>query len=119
MTGAGETGGVRAWHVPDCFIPDGGDSHESICLTNATDVDAELVVTAYFSDREPTTVDGVRVGARRNRHLRTDAPELAGLGLRPGVPYGLRIECGTPIAVQYSRLDETNPRATLMTSMVC
>lgn len=114
--------GTYVWHAPDGYIPErlgaGRDSHESICVTNDSDEDVELLLTAFFSDDAPTRVEGVRVVAGRNRHIRTDSQELSGLGLHPGVPYGLRIECSARVSVQYSRLDESTPHSTLMTAVL-
>lgn len=107
------------WHVPDGFVGgllEGGDSHESICITNDTTEDASLALTAYFADRDPASCGGVVVPALRNRHIRTDSAELRALDLRAREPYGLRIESDVPLHIQYSRLDQSPAHTTLMTT---
>lgn len=66
--------------IPEGYIPadstnDGGDSrfvsHETACLLNANDSEAELTITIiYFSDREPSGPYRLTVPARRTPHLR-------------------------------------------------
>lgn len=53
-------------------------SHETACLLNVGEVDAEVAITLYFSDREPAGPYRVTVPARRTLHLRfneLDDPE--------------------------------------------
>ena len=108
------------WTVPDGYIPrsdtGGHAGHESVCVLNATMVEARLTFTAYFADREPLVGAPVIVGARRARHLRTSISPDIGLELPPEVPYALEILSDVAVDLQYSRLDTTQPAYTLMTS---
>lgn len=109
------------WYLPDCYLPEQStvhESHESLCVLNAGDADAVLVVTAYWADR-PADVSGpVLVPAGSCHHLRTaDPDQLGGLRIPPGVPYGLVVESDTEVHLQYSRLDTTQPAYALMTAI--
>ena len=71
-------GGSRRWAIPEGYIPSGSVdpddptllSHEAACLLNASDVDADIVITIFFEDREPAGPYKVRLSARRTKHLR-------------------------------------------------
>jgi hypothetical protein len=52
--------GNTRWAIAEGYIPEGSTgpepemlSHETACILNAGDSDAHLVLTLYFSDREP------------------------------------------------------------------
>ncbi|MEA5054312.1 MAG: sensory rhodopsin transducer [Propionicimonas sp.] len=117
-----DTAGLRHWYVPDAFIPVVSTppelSHESICVLNPSETDAELTVTVYFADREPETSAPIILPARRDAHLRTSVPEqVGGLRIEPGIPYGIEVASASDLQVQYSRLDTTQAASTLMTAM--
>jgi len=113
--------GARVWLIPDGFLPAKGDGplegHEAFCILNVEDQDAHVEIDFYFEDREPVLGVPIRVGARRTLHVRTDRPETLGFALPRRVPYAARIRSDVPIAVQYSRMDVSQPNLTLMTSM--
>lgn len=112
---------LYVWHISDGFLAESlgeEDSHESVCFTNDTENCARVRFTAYFRDREPTTCNGLQVDAHRNRHIRTDADELRPLALPIAVPYGLRIDSDVALHVQYSRLTQSGPHSTLMTTII-
>lgn len=112
--------GRTEWFVPDGFIPTETKmtSHESICLLNVGDVDAQVVFGAYFEGREPEFSDPVPVPGRRAMHLRTDDPDrVGGLRIPAGVPYALTVTSDVPVLAQYSRLDTTDGAYTLITTI--
>lgn len=43
--------------IPDGYLPEQSKvellSHETVCVLNTEDVDANLVITVYFENREP------------------------------------------------------------------
>ena len=51
--------GRRVWAIAEGWIPSGGLAgralmpHETACILNATDHDAHIELTVFFSDREP------------------------------------------------------------------
>ena len=45
-------------------------SHETVCLLNTADQDAHILITVFFSDREPAGPYAITVAARRTKHVR-------------------------------------------------
>lgn len=111
------------WLIPDAFLPAPGESepygHEAICILNTQTKDAHVTLDVYFETREPIHNIKVTVGAERTKHLRMDRPrELNGVHIPREVPYAVRVRSDTLVAVQYSRLDVTQPNLSLMTTWV-
>ncbi|MBM7603886.1 hypothetical protein JOC75_001859 [Metabacillus crassostreae] len=113
--------GELHWIIPDGFIPplSSGEqlSHESICIVNLNESEAKLLISIYFEDREPIEKIPVKVLGKRSNHLRTSSLELNGDFIPLGVPYSIEVESDSPIIVQYSRLDSTQPQLALMSTM--
>lgn len=119
--------GHRLWVIPDGYIastapeavgPSGYITHESVCILNDGDKPARCRLDVYFEDREPMLGIPFEVGARRSLHLRLDrltTPD--GEQIPRDTCYSLRVTSNQPIVVQHSRLDVTQPNATLMTTM--
>ena len=115
--------GARLWAIAEGYIP--GDStgpepemtsHETACLLNATDRDADVRITLYFSDREPVGPYRLTVPARRTRHVRfndLDDPEP----VPRGTDYASIIEASVPIVVQHTRLDSRQAENALLSTM--
>ena len=105
------------------YIPEGSTgpepqmtSHETVCLLNASDQDAQVRITIYFSDREPAGPYHVTVPARRTRHVRfndLDDPEP----IPRGTDYASVIESDVPVVAQHTRLDSRQPANALLTTM--
>lgn len=79
-------------------------SHETVCLLNAGNVDAQVTITLYFRDREPAGPYRVTVPARRTLHVRfndLDDPEPVPLA----TDFASVVESDVPIVVQHTRLD--------------
>jgi len=119
---ASDTAGKTAWYIPDAYLPSSGlgekwEGHESVCILNVTDRNANVTFTLYFEDREPIANIPVPIPARSNRHVGMHKPEqLDGTEVPRDVPYGIAVHSDVPIVVQYSRLDVTQPNFTLMTT---
>src|SRR5271166_6009952 len=69
--------GRRRWAIAEGYIPSESAfsdraliSHETACILNAGDRDAQVDITIFFADREPVGPYRVTVGARRTLHLR-------------------------------------------------
>lgn len=115
--------GARRWAIAEGHIPESSTgpapemtSHETACLLNTSDEDAQVRITLYFSDREPVGPYGVEVPARRTRHLRfndLEEPEP----VPRGTDYASVIESSVPIVVQHSRLDSRQAENALITTM--
>ncbi len=117
--------GHRRWAIAEGYIPPGSTgpepemlSHETVCLLNTGDRDANVSITLYFSDREPVGPYRVTVPARRTRHVRfndlTD-PEPVPLG----TDYASVIESDVPVVAQHTRLDSRQAENALMTTIAC
>ncbi|HEX7056773.1 MAG TPA: sensory rhodopsin transducer [Bacilli bacterium] len=114
--------GAKRWIIPDGYIPPNSSgalpSHESVCVLNTSRVAANIEMTAYFEDREPLEKMLWSVPPRRTMHIRTAAlRDGRGAAIPVGVPYALEVVSDTPVFVQYSRLDSTQPENALMTTM--
>lgn len=106
------------WVIPDGYIPPESsgslESHESICVLNTGNKDAELEITIFFEDREPLEHIEAVVPGRRTKHIRTASLQANGQTIPAGVPYAITVSSTVPIIVQYSRLDTTQPELALM-----
>lgn len=115
--------GKRRWAIAEGYIPPYGKgpqpqmlSHETICILNTGDQDAQVKLTAYFKDREPAGPFEVTVKARRTLHQRTNdltTPEKIPLD----TDYAMTIESDVPVVVQHTRLDSRQPENALMTTI--
>jgi hypothetical protein len=114
--------GARQWAIAEGYIPSGSTgpepamtSHETACLLNAGDDDAEVEVRVFFADREPAGPYRVTVPARRTLHLRfneLDDPEP----VPRDTDYASVITSNVPIVVQHTRLDSRQAENALMTT---
>lgn len=115
--------GHRRWAIAEGYIPGQSlnqshalVSHETICLLNAGDTDAQVKVTLYFKDRDPVGPYNVTVGARRTLHLRfNDLTDPA--PVPRDTDYSSVIESSVPIVVQHTRLDSRHPNIALMSTV--
>lgn len=115
--------GYRTWFIPDCYWPADGTgepyvSHESICVLNPSNENAQLDFTLYFEDREPVAGYHAVCGARRTHHVRMDRQISDGGETIPrGVPYAVVMTASVPVFVQYSRCDTTQSDLAFMTAI--
>lgn len=115
--------GKKRWAIAEGYIPEGSIgpqpemlSHETMCILNANDKDAQVLITIFFSDQEPLGPFRQIVGARRTSHIRFN--DLTSPGKIPlGVDYACTIESDVPIIVQHTRLDSRQNANALMTTM--
>jgi hypothetical protein len=112
--------GKTLWAIAEGYLPPvSADqprpirSHETACLLNTSDSEAEICITVYFSDREPLGPLRVRVPARRTKHLRFD--ELDGIPRQ--TDFATVIESSVPIVVQHTRLDARDAVHGLITTI--
>ncbi|HET8571268.1 MAG TPA: sensory rhodopsin transducer [Candidatus Limnocylindria bacterium] len=115
--------GRRRWAIAEGWIPDYSNgpepqmtSHETACLLNASDTDANVTITVFFADREPVGPYRVEVPARRTRHVRfndlTDPQPVP-----RATDYSSIIESDVPIVVQHTRLDSRQSENALLTTL--
>jgi len=115
--------GRRRWAIAEGYIPGWSHgpepemtSHETACILNATDDDAHVRITIFFTDREPAGPYRVTVPARRTNHLRFNQlvdPEP----VPKETPYASVIESDVPIVVQHTRLDSRQAENALLTTI--
>ena len=91
-------------------------SHETACLLNTGDSDANVQITVYFSDREPAGPYRVTVPAQRTVHLRFNElndPEP----VPKGKDFASVIRSNLPIVVQHTRLDSRQAQNALLSTI--
>lgn len=111
------------WAIAEGYIPpDDAEkpraliSHETACLLNAGDADANVEIRIFFSDREPVGPYRLTVAARRTLHLRLG--DLAEPDPIPtGTDYAIVIASDLPIVVQHTRLDSREPPRALLSTI--
>jgi hypothetical protein len=114
--------GKRRWAIPEGYIPSQSVSqdrplvsHDTACILNANDVDANVALTVFFANREPV-VYKVKVPARRTLHLRfNDLKDPAPVPL--DTDYASLFESDVPIVVQYTRLDSRRAEISLLSTI--
>jgi hypothetical protein len=115
--------GYRRWAIAEGYIPGQSHgpepaftSHETACILNASDDDAHVEITVFFSDREPAGPYRVTVPARRTRHIRFNE-----LNDPEPVPretdYSSVITADVPIVVQHTRLDSRQAELGLLSTI--
>ena len=115
--------GKTRWAIAEGYIPptSTGDSremtsHETACILNASEHDANLTITLFFADREPVGPYRVVVSARRTLHLRfndlRDPEEVP-----RGTDYASVIESDVPVVVQHTRLDTRQAESALLSTI--
>ena len=115
--------GHRVWAIAEGYIPPDSTgpepqmlSHETACMLNPGDTDANVTITVYFADRDPVGPYRVVVPARRTRHQRfndLDDPQP----IPRDTDYASVIESDVPIVVQHTRLDSCQPANALLTTV--
>ncbi len=115
--------GHRRWAIAEGYIPDWSTgpepqftSHETACLLNTADEEANVEITVYFSDREPVGPYRVTVPARRTLHVRfndLEEPEP----VPRDTDYASVIESDVPIVVQHTRLDSRQSENALLSTI--
>ncbi len=115
--------GRRRWAIAEGYIPSESAfsdpaliSHETACILNAGDRDAQVAITIFFADREPVGPYRVTVGARRTLHLRFN--DLADPSPVPrDTDYASVFESAVPIIVQHTRLNSRKAELALLSTM--
>ncbi len=115
--------GVKEWVIAEGYIPPESHgpepqmtSHETVCLLNASDQDAHVEITIYYSDREPVGPYRVTVPARRTQHVRFNNlkdPEP----IPRGKDYSSVIRSDVPLVAQHTRLDSRQAENALLTTI--
>jgi hypothetical protein len=115
--------GRRRWAIPEGYIPSESAfseralvSHETACILNAGDHDAEVALTIYFADREPVGPYKISIGAHRTLHLRFN--DLSDPQPIPrDTDYASVFESDVPVIVQHTRLDSRRAELALLSTV--
>lgn len=115
--------GHTHWAIAEGYIPSGSTgpdpeftSHETACILNAGDADAQVTITLYYTDREPVGPYRITVPARRTKHVRfndLEDPEP----VPRDTDYASVIESDVPIVVQHTRLDSRQAENALLSTI--
>ena len=115
--------GHRVWAIAEGYIPPSstGDtrqlvSHETVCILNAGDSDADVEITVYFAERNPVGPYRLQVPARRTRHFRFNDlkdPEP----VPADTDYSSVIVSSVPVVVQHTRLDTRQAALSLLSTI--
>jgi hypothetical protein len=119
----GKSVGVKEWVIAEGYIPPESHgpepemlSHETVCLLNAGDRDANVEITIYYSDREPVGPYKLTVPARRTRHVRFNNlcdPEP----IPRGTDFSSVIRSDVPVVAQHTRLDSRQAENALLSTV--
>jgi hypothetical protein len=115
--------GRKRWAIAEGYIPSESTgpepamtSHETACLLNVTDTQANVRITIFFADREPAGPYEITLEPRRTLHLRfneLETPEK----IPRDTDYASVIESDVPIVVQHTRLDSRQSELGLITTI--
>ncbi len=115
--------GHKRWTIAEGYIPGWSHgpepqmtSHETACILNAGDEDAEVRMFVFFSDRDPAGPYKFTVPAQRTKHVRFNElkdPEP----IPKDTDYASVIESNVPIVVQHSRLDSRQAENALVSTI--
>lgn len=115
--------GRRRWAIAEGYIPSESTgpepemlSHETVCILNAGDQDANVEITIYYEDKDPVGPYKFTVKAKRTVHLRfndMDDPEPIPLD----TDFASTIESDVPVVVQHTRLDSRQSENALLSTM--
>jgi hypothetical protein len=114
--------GRTRWAIAEGYIPSESSftdpalaSHETACILNAGNRNANVRITIFFADHEPIGPYLVTVGARRTLHLKFND-----LNDPKPVPrdtaYSSVFESDVPIVVQHTRLDSRRAEISLLST---
>ncbi len=109
--------GAKRWYFADGYLDIGKGnnrtSHESLCILNANEEEANIKLQVFFSDKEPISFT-LKVPPMRDIHVRMDL-----LGLPYETPYGIKIESDITVVSQLSRMSINDEGFSLMTTTGC
>jgi hypothetical protein len=115
--------GRTTWAIAEGYIPSWSNgpkpqftSHETACLLNASEDDAHVEITIFFSDRDPVGPYLIVVPAQRTKHVRFNdlsEPEP----IPHDTDYSSVITSDVPIVVQHTRLDSRQAENALLTTI--
>ena len=115
--------GATTWVVADGYITPHSTgpepamtSHDSLCMLNAGDTDADVSIDVFLTGAEPLGPYRLTIPRRRARHQRIN--DLTDPQPVPvGVDYCCVVRSTVPIVVQHTRLDSRQAANALMSTI--
>jgi hypothetical protein len=115
--------GRKLWAIAEGYIPPHSTgphpqmtSHETACLLNTGERDAQVTITIFYTDREPVGPYRLVVPAKRTRHVRfNDLTDPAPIPV--DTDFASCIESDVPIVVQHTRLDSRQAENALLSTV--
>jgi hypothetical protein len=115
--------GRRRWAIAEGYIPSQSAfsdraliSHETACILNAGDEEAQVRITLFFADREPVGPYLITVKPRRTLHLRfNDLKDPA--PIPHDTDYASVFDSNVPIVVQHTRMDSRHAEVSLLSTI--
>ncbi len=115
--------GRKRWAIAEGYIPSESSysdraltSHETACILNAGDRDAQIAITIFFANKESVGPYRVTVPARRTLHLRFNDLEQP-QPIPRDTDYASVFESDVPIIVQHTRLDSRRAEVALLSTI--
>lgn len=115
--------GKKIWVIAEGYIPGSSVSserelisHETACIVNTNDNDANIIITIIYSDRKPAGPYKIVVPAERTLHLRFNDlkdPEA----IPSDTDYSSIIESDVPVVVQHTRLDSRKAEISIFSTI--
>jgi len=114
--------GKRIWYFPDGELPPPGEEllkgHESIIILNDNEKSANIVMTLFFTDKDPIEDIKITVQPRRVKCIRMDNPDdLGGVIVQRETQYAIKLVSDIPVVIQYGRLDTRQAKMAFYTTM--
>jgi hypothetical protein len=115
--------GSRRWAIAEGYIPSQSSfsdpaliSHETACILNTGNEEANIRITVFFADRDPVGPYLVTVKPRRTLHLRFN--DLKNPAPIPrDTDYASVFESNVPIVVQHTRMDSRHAEVSLLSTI--
>jgi hypothetical protein len=94
------------------------ESHEALCLLNASGKKANVELKIYFEDREPIDGFEITIPPRRTIHYILDnAVNKNGDKIPINTPYAVEVISEINLGVQFTRVDTRQPNMALFTTI--
>jgi hypothetical protein len=115
--------GKKTWAIAEGYIPSEStgptpqmESHETVCILNASENKANVEIMIYFSDRDPVGPYKLDVEAGRTKHVRfNNLKEPA--PIPKDTDFASTITSDTPVVVQHTRLDSRQAANALLSTI--
>ena len=114
--------GKKTWIIPDCELPMEGEGvlkgHESVIVVNDSDVDAEISVKLFFTDKDAYNEIKWHVKSGRVRCFRmNNLDDMCGFKVPFDTQYAMKLSSNCNIVVQYGRLDNRQTNLAYYTTL--